>query len=455
MNVYPDILAAIGKTPLVKLNKLVGPNDATVWVKCEFMNPGGSIKDRMAVHILEKAEKAGLLKPGGTIVENTSGNTGMGVALAAAVKGYRCIFTMPDKMSLEKINRLKALGAQVVVTPTNVAAEDPRSYYETAKRLARETPGSFYVNQYHNADNIEAHYLTTGPELWADTGGKLDYFVAGLGTGGTMSGAGKFLKEKNPAIRNIGVDPEGSVYQGYFKTGKLPPPHVYKVEGIGEDMLCKAMDFSVLDDVRQVDDKQSFVAARRLAREEGIFGGGSSGSALHVALELAREVGKGKTIVTVLPDGGSSYISKFYSDEWMRDNGFLEDKGPGTVRDLVKGRMGQVVSAKRGEKVGHIVEALKRHGFSQMPVLADDGSAVGMVHEYDLLNALISGACKLHDSIDSIIAPLQGVVTLDTSLQTLRDVFAQDNVAVVRDGSKVVAIVTKIDLIEHLAQRMP
>src|SRR4051812_40169750 len=246
MDYHPDILSAIGHTPLVKLNKMVGPDDATVLVKCEFMNPGGSIKDRMALHILEKAERAGLLKPGGTIVENTSGNTGMGVALAAAVKGYRCIFTMPDKMSTEKVNRLKALGAQVVVTPTNVPADSPQSYYETAKRIARETPGSFYLNQYHNPDNIEAHYRTTGPELWEESGGKIDYFVSGLGTGGTMSGAGKFLKEKNRSIKNIGIDPIGSVYYSYFKTGKLSEPHVYKVEGIGEDMLCKAMDFSVL-----------------------------------------------------------------------------------------------------------------------------------------------------------------------------------------------------------------
>jgi cystathionine beta-synthase len=454
MTIHPDILHAIGNTPLVKLNKLVGPDDATVLVKCEFMNPGGSTKDRMAVHIIEKAEKAGLLKPGGTIVENTSGNTGMGVALAAAVKGYRCIFTMPDKMSAEKINRLKALGAQVIVTPTNVPAEDPRSYYETAKRIARETPNSFYVNQYHNPDNIEAHYLSTGPELWEQTGGQLDYFVAGLGTGGTMSGAGKFLKEKKPSIKNVGVDPEGSVYLGYFKTGKLGTPHVYKVEGIGEDMLCKAMDFSVVDDVRQVDDRQSFVAARRLAREEGIFGGGSSGAALHVALELAREVGRGKTIVTILPDGGGSYISKFYSDEWMRDNGFLEDqKGP-RVRDIISSRKGEVISARRGERIDAVVEKMRRHGISQMPVTEADGGAVGMIHEYDLLNALIAGKSKMGDVIDPIVAPLQGVVTLDASVQQLREVFAQDNVAVVRDGKKIVAIVTKIDLIEHLAGRL-
>lgn len=322
MNFHENILSAIGETPLVKLNKLVGPNDATVLVKCEFMNPGGAIKDRMAVHIINKAEAAGLLKPGGTIVENTSGNTGAALAMVAAVRGYKCIFTMPDKMSKEKIDTLKAFGAEVIVTPTAVPADHPDSYYETAKRIARETPNSFYVNQYHSLDNVEAHYLSTGPEIWKQTEGKLDYFVAGLGTGGTMSGAGKYLKEQKPGVQNIGVDPVGSVYYSYFKTGKLSEPHVYKVEGIGEDMLCKAMDFSVLDDVRQVDDATSFHWARRLAREEGILAGGSSGASVAIAVQLAKEVGAGKTIVAVLTDGGKSYISKFYNDDWMRANGF-------------------------------------------------------------------------------------------------------------------------------------
>ena len=453
MQVHENILSAIGRTPLVKLNKMVGPNDATVLVKCEFMNPGGAIKDRMALYILEKAAREGVLKPGGTIVENTSGNTGMGVALVAAVKGYKCIFTMPDKMSTEKVNRLKALGAQVVVTPTNVPAEDPRSYYETAKRLHRETPGAFMLNQYHNPDNIEAHYRTTGPEIYEQTEGKFDFFVSGLGTGGTMSGAGKFLKEKIPGLKNVGVDPIGSVYEGYFKTGKLTEPHVYKVEGIGEDMLCGAMDFKVLDDVRQVDDRQSFIAARRLAREEGIFAGGSSGSAVHVAVQLAKEVGKGKTIVVILPDSGSSYISKFHSDEWMRDNGFFQDKSAGTVRELLEGRMGKVVTAKKGEKVDQVIETMRKHGISQMPVVTAEDRVVGMIHEYDLLNALVGGKTRRTDPIDAVIAPLQGVVSLETTLDRLREVFAQDRVAVVKEAEKVVGIVTKIDLIEHLAKQ--
>jgi cystathionine beta-synthase len=459
MAYHENVLAAIGRTPLVRLQKIVGPEDATVLVKLEYLNPGGSIKDRMALHILDKAEKAGLLRRGGTIVENTSGNTGLGVAMWAAVKGYRCVFTMPDKMSKEKQDALKAFGAQVVVTPTSVPAESPDSYYSVAKRIAAETPNSFYLNQYHNPDNVEAHYRSTAPELWEQTGGAFDAFVAGLGTGGTMSGCGRFFKEKNPNVRNVGVDPVGSVYFSMFKTGKLGQPHGYKVEGIGEDMMCGAMDLAVLDDVRQVTDAQSFVMARRLAREEGIFAGGSSGAAIHVAAELARELGRGKTIVVPLPDGGRSYVSKFYSDEWMRDNGLPTGAGSeplsaATVKDILGRRRGEVIAAKRTDKVEAVVKKLKEHDISQMPVVDDQGRAIGMIHEYDLLNFLIEGKHRLSEVVEPLIQPLQGVVGPDTPVTKLRQIFNDDNVAVVKEGDRVTGIVTKIDLIEFVGERL-
>jgi cystathionine beta-synthase len=458
MAYHENVLSAIGRTPLVRLQKLAGPGDATVLAKLEFMNPAGSIKDRMALHVIEKAERAGLLRPGGTIVESTTGDTGAAAAMAAAVKGYRCVLAVPDRISKEKQDALKAFGAQVVVAPANVPPDSPDSFTSVAKRLAAETPNSFYLNQFHNPDNAEAHYRTTGPELWDQAEGKVDAFVAGLGSGGTMSGAGRFLKEKNPAVRNVGVDPAGSVYHSMFKTGKLGQPHAYKVEGIGEDMMCGALDLSVLDDVRQVTDAQAFVTARRLVREEGILAGGSSGAAVHVALQVARELGAGKVVLVPLPDGGRPYLSRFHSDEWMRDNGFPANGGEtlsaATVRDVLGRRRGEVITARRQDKVEAVVKKMKEHDISQMPVLDEGGRVTGMIHEYDLLNFLIEGKHRLSEVVEPLIQPLQGAVTPETPVARLRDIFNDDNVAVVREGEKVVGIVTKIDLIDFLGQRM-
>ncbi len=317
-----NILEAIGHTPLVKVNKLTNKNSASLYAKCEFMNPTGSIKDRMAKYIIEEAEKTGKLKRDGVIVENTSGNTGLALAMIAAVKGYRCIFTIPDKMSTEKINMLKSFGAEVVVTPTDVPGDSPEHYVNKAKQIANETPNAFYVNQYHNKDNILAHYYSTGPEIWAQTEGKIDAFVAGVGTGGTLSGVGRFLKEKNKNIKIIGADPIGSIHYDYFYRKSLVEPKVYLVEGIGEDILCGAMDFSVVDEMVQTNDEQAFNMARRLVKEEGLFCGGSSGAIMHVACEIAKRSDPSHHIVTVITDSGNRYVSKFLNDEWMQQHGF-------------------------------------------------------------------------------------------------------------------------------------
>ena len=319
MQIYNSILETIGNTPIVRINRIAG-KDYNIYGKLEFFNPGGSIKDRMALYIMENAEKSGDLRD--RIVENSSGNTGAAIAMISAVKGKRAIITIPDKMSSEKINLMRAFGAEVIITKTDVPYDSPESYYSKAKKISEDT-GAYYPDQYNNPMNIRCHYETTGPEIWKQMDGNIDVLVAGIGTGGTISGIGRFLKEKNPDVKIIGVDPEGSVFYNYFKEGKIIEPHVYKVEGIGEDYLVKAVDFSVIDDIVQVNDRESFLMTRRLAREEGIFAGGSSGSAMVAAMKIAPKY-RGKNIVVIFPDSGYRYLSKIYSDEWMLSNNFLE-----------------------------------------------------------------------------------------------------------------------------------
>jgi cystathionine beta-synthase len=449
------ILNYIGDTPLIRLQRLADPGGADVWVKPEFLNPAGSIKDRMALYIIEKAEREGLLKPGGTIVENTSGNTGMGVAMVSAVKGYKAVFTIPDKMSSEKINTLKAYGAKVVVTPTNVPADSPQSYYETAKRIHKETPGSFYLNQYHNPDNIEAHYHTTGPEIWEQCKGDIDYFVAGIGTGGTLSGAGKYLKEKNPKLKIIAVDPKGSVFYDYWKTGEIPTPEVYKVEGIGEDMVVQALDFDVIDEMYQVDDGQCFRMARRLTTEEGLFAGGSSGGSAHVAIDVAQKAGAGKRVICILPDSGTRYLSKIYSDEWMRDNGF-QDPIPalGTVGEIIDHLSGAIISAKSTDTVVEVIERMKQHNISQLPLL-DNGHPVGLITEAELLNYMVLGKHRIHDPVGGLARDDIFTVSRTMSVEQLSERFMVEKrqAAAVVDGGKLVGVLTKIDIIDFLARK--
>jgi cystathionine beta-synthase len=452
-DIKDTIIEAIGNTPLVRLHKTARGMRPELLAKVEFLNPGGSVKDRIGLGMIEAAEREGRLRPGGTIVEGTSGNTGVGLAIAAALKGYKTIFVMPDKMSDEKIRQLRAFGARVVITPTAVEPDDPRSYYSVSRRLSEETPNAILAGQYWNPANPAAHYQTTGPELWRQTGGRISVFVAGMGTGGTISGVGRYLKEQNPGVKIIGVDPIGSLLHHYFHTRELGPAHSYKVEGVGEDFLPSTLDFDVIDDTIQVTDREAFTMTRRLVREEGLFCGGSSGMAMAGALKWLRTAGtdlaEDDVVVVLLPDSGSRYLSKVFDDNWLRENGFLEQA---SVGDLLLGRPREVITATEDTSVEAAIRQMKTHGISQLPVLDGAGRLHGIIGEGDLLDYLISGGAMDH-TIADLHAHEVSTVDPDMPLDELTAVFGRSQAAVVvRDGA-VEGIVTKIDVIDFLANR--
>jgi cystathionine beta-synthase len=450
-----NIVEAIGNTPIVKLNRVAAHVKSEIYVKLEYLNPGGSMKDRVALNIIKDAERRGLLGPGSTIIEATSGNTGAGLALVAAIRGYKCIFVMPDKMSNEKIAALRAFGAKVVICPTAVEPEDPRSYYEVTKRLVKETPNSFHSNQYYNPANPEAHYVSTAPELWDQTGGEMDVFCAGMGTGGTISGCGKYFKDKKPGFQVVGVDPIGSLYYEYVKTGRLTKPFSYYVEGIGEDFLPGTMNLKIIDTIVRVDDKECFHMTRELVRQEGIFCGGSSGAAVAGAIKYAEQLGDDKkNIVVLLPDSAQKYLSKIFDDEWMRSNGFLEEDDPlGMVRDLLaQKRQRSIVTGKKGDSLKNVIGLMKEHGISQVPVL-DGGRLSGLVSELDLLNFLLKNPGKMDTPIDELIEADYATVTPQTKIVLLKNIFNDAKVVCVLERDDLVGVITKIDLIDYLASK--
>lgn len=449
MNYAKNILETIGNTPMVKLNKIVEEIDATVLAKIETFNPGNSVKDRMALKMIEDAEEQGLLKPGGTIIEGTSGNTGMGLAIAANVKGYKCIFVIADKQSKEKIDILKALGAEVVVCPTAVEPEDPRSYYSVSRRLSEETPNSWYALQYDNLSNTAAHYESTGPEIWEQTDGKVTHFVVGVGTGGTISGVGRYLKEKNPNIKIWGIDTYGSVFKKYHETGEFDQNEIYSyiTEGIGEDILPANVDFDIIDGFEKVTDKDGAVYTRKLAREEGIFVGNSAGSAIKGVLQLKDEFKPEDIVVVLFHDHGSRYVGKMFNDDWMRERGFLEERAR-TAADLTAQRLdNELITVKTEELVSHAIERMRTHDISQLPVVDADGF-VGSLDEGDLFRSYFEDKNIADRPIKEVMDKAYPIVKRNASLEDISKLIDKNNPAVLVDmGSDKYQIVTKHDII--------
>jgi cystathionine beta-synthase len=453
-NVSDNILGAVGDTPMVRINAITGGVvRATVLAKIETFNPGNSIKDRMAIKMIEDAERAGKLKPGGTIIEGTSGNTGMGLAIVAVVKGYKCIFTTTDKQSKEKVDALKAFGAEVIVCPTNVDPEDPRSYYSVSSRLEKEIPNSWKANQYDNLSNTAAHYEQTGPEIWTQTSGAVTHLVVGVGTGGTISGVGRYLKEQNPRIKVWGIDTYGSVFKKYKETGIFDKNEIYPyiTEGIGEDFLPQNVDFSVIDDFEKVTDKDAAVMTRRLAREEGIFAGNSAGAAMAGLLQLKEHFGEDDVVVVIFHDHGSRYLGKMYNDDWMREKGFFEKSGL-TARDLVaSGMSGELYSIEATDTVETAARVMSRNDFSQISIRRDK-RLVGSLNEQRLYAELVGSPHVKSEPVESIMQPAFPFVDVSTPVELLSRMITPENPAVlVRDfKSDKTFIITRSDVIRVL-----
>ncbi|MEM8896361.1 MAG: cystathionine beta-synthase [Bacteroidota bacterium] len=451
MKYYNSIIETIGDTPLVKLNNVTKGIKGTVLAKVEYFNPGNSMKDRMALKMVEDAEAAGILKPGGTIIEGTSGNTGMGLALAAIAKGYKCIFTLADKQSQEKIDILRAVGAEVIVCPTNVEPEDPRSYYSVAKKLNAEIPNSFYPNQYDNLSNAKAHYESTGPEIWRDTEGKITHYAAGVGTGGSMCGVARYLKEQNPEVISVGIDTYGSVFKKYKETGVFDEKEVYPymTEGIGEDILPKNVDFSVIDHFVKVTDKDGAIMTRRLAQEEGLFIGWSCGSAVYGALEYARDhLSENDVMVVILPDHGTRYLGKIYNDNWMKDHGFVA-RNFATAKDILAHRNGssKLFTIDRDSSVGDAIKFMNDKGIDQIPVTSND-EFVGSLTDAKVLGKLIENPEIKTQPVGDVMEPSFQFVAMDNSLDVLSSLINKENKALlVRDHKNEVHSITQSDLL--------